>query len=218
MFAEPPTISMVQGATSTAFRSQGRAFVSNPEKWLVKRGLDTSVKLAIATFSAGWGFAHEVLSNPDSAKLIDSVLLIDGLHCPKEQLQPWVEYGKRCVEEDGPMLVMAHSMIDPPYMSARDSNTHIFDRTTNAPFSIWLDDFEDLELDKPVTIRANGQARTWTRLPLKNSLNEGGLYRLSFHGADAPTHIFMARYVQPIAWRLLAKRWGYRNTCCGESV
>jgi hypothetical protein len=87
-------------------------------------------KLALSSWSAGYGAIREILRQKASAR-VDSVVLIDGLHADYddadtsgfrvEQLAPFVKFARRAAKRDRFMYV-SHSTITPPgYVSSTET-------------------------------------------------------------------------------------------------
>lgn len=232
-YTSVPTVVAVPGDSSTAFKHEGARFAHDPWKWLKQHKVDDATRIAVVTFSAGWGFIDALMRLQYTRELVDSVLLLDGLHCKPDTLFPWVEYAKRCAigGETMPMLLMAHSAIIPPYTSTTTTNKTVFSEgVRNCPYpaeSVEFTDVTKARLALPVHITSAYGSRTWGEYPLAEWESAGNLYRYSYKGNDAPTHIFIAKHVQPLLWKQLAARWNSgggvnasvnvdRNTYCGE--
>jgi hypothetical protein len=224
LFASPPSVIAIEGGSSTSFKDAGVKFANDPFAWLRAKKVNTGGRLAVATFSAGWGFIDAVMRNQQARELVDSVLLLDGLHCKVSTLAPWIQYAKRAAIGGGsmPLLMMLHSNITPPYTSAKETNASVFlGGVESCPAPAEAIEHEVLtraKLEEPVTIKSAYGTRTWTTDPLAMWEGAGNLYRYEYKGNDAPTHIYIAKLVQPRAWAVLAQRWneGSGVVECGD--
>lgn len=212
-FDEPPDVIAIEGGSSTSFKQTGQKFCADPHAYLRKKGADQTGLIAVATFSAGWGFVDTLMRNQYTRELVDSVILLDGLHCAVGTLDPWIQYAKRAAMggPSMPLLAMLHSNIIPPYVSAKATNKAIYvGGITCCPSPAEAVDAPMLTkatLDEPVSITSAYGSHTWTADPLAEWEGAGNLYRFEYKGNDAPTHIYIAKMVQPRAWELLASRW-----------
>lgn len=215
LFASPPTIVALEGGSSSTFKQTGAKFTTNPHAWLQARKVDG--KVAVVTFSAGWGFIDTVMRNPPARDLVDAVILLDGLHCSVSTLDPWVAYAKRAAMggDSMPLLMLVHSRIVPPYTSAKATNAIVYEGgVLHCPSPgprMEHPEMTRVTLDSPITISSAYGSRTWKKDPLAEWHGAGNLYRYEYEGGDAPTHIYLAKHVQPRAWKVLAKRWNGAN-------
>lgn len=79
-------------------------------------------KLALSSWSAGYGATQEILRQP-AGKKVDTVILLDSLHAgyvdeaaktlKEEQLSPFVAFAKRAAQKQS-FLFLSHSSIIPP--------------------------------------------------------------------------------------------------------
>ncbi len=107
------------------------AIVAAIEQALSKRlGKPAHVRhLAMSAWSAGFVGIEAALAQP-SAKDIDAVILIDGLHAPranepmfKAQLKPFVDFAARAARGERWFFV-SHSSIDPPDFASTSECAH----------------------------------------------------------------------------------------------
>jgi len=85
--------------------------------------------LAMSAWSAGFVGIEAALSQP-SAKDIDAVILVDGLHAPrnnepafKAQMKPFVDFALRAAQGERSFFV-SHSSIDPPDFASTTECAH----------------------------------------------------------------------------------------------
>ena len=108
--------------------------------------------VALSAWSAGFVGVSAVLARKERAP-IDAVLLIDGLHAPRDdraafeaQLKPFVDYAKRAAAGDGFFLI-THSSIDPPgFASTTECAHYLIDSLGGAPQAVRRNDPLGLEL------------------------------------------------------------------------
>ncbi|MEP7053275.1 MAG: hypothetical protein ABJB12_23130 [Pseudomonadota bacterium] len=85
--------------------------------------------IALSAWSAGFVGVEAALAAP-SSQSVDAVLLIDGLHAPrndatafKAQLQPFVDYAQRAAKGER-FFFVSHSSIDPPDFASTTESAH----------------------------------------------------------------------------------------------
>ena len=107
------------------------AIVAGVEQALSKRlGKAAHMRhLAMSAWSAGFVGIEAALSQP-SAKDIDAVILVDGLHAPrnnelafKAQMKPFVDFAVRAAQGERSFFV-SHSSIDPPDFASTTECAH----------------------------------------------------------------------------------------------
>jgi hypothetical protein len=92
------------------------------------RGTPARVRhVALSAWSGGYMGVLAALAQP-AAKGVDAVILIDGMHGPRDalahQLAPFVEYARRASAGERFMLV-THSSIDPPDFASTTESAHL---------------------------------------------------------------------------------------------
>lgn len=114
--------------TGTQFQA---AIVAGVEQALSKRlGKPAHVKhLAMSAWSAGFVGIEAALAQP-AGKDIDAVILIDGLHAPrnndpafKAQMKPFVDFAAQAARGERALFV-SHSSIDPPDFASTTECAH----------------------------------------------------------------------------------------------
>lgn len=190
------------------------------------RGLDIG-RRALVTFDVGWRLGEELLKSARERSLLDAYLLEDGLHT--SALDHWVEYATRAAGTEA-LMVMAHTRIKPPFISARETNTEVFrrakERNDQDPLApkVTHETLPDF-LAKPevpaggwkVTVGAIRDAegritaaaytKVWDNDPLALWESRGNLWRLEYDGNDRPDHLFIAQEAAHRMWRMLAEHW-----------
>ncbi|HEY6080229.1 MAG TPA: hypothetical protein VIW29_15555 [Polyangiaceae bacterium] len=109
-------------------------------------------RLALSAWSAGFVGVGAVLAQPEGES-VDAVLLIDGLHAPRNdrpafeaQLKPFVRYAARAAAGERFFLV-SHSSIDPPgFASTTECSHYLIQSLAGRPQSVRREDAMGLEL------------------------------------------------------------------------
>lgn len=86
-------------------------------------------RIGLSAWSAGYGAVQEILRDPAARNRIDSVILLDGMHCGyagqgqlnKPQIQPFIDFAERAASGDRFMLVSHSSIIPPGYASTTET-------------------------------------------------------------------------------------------------
>jgi hypothetical protein len=105
--------------------------------------------VALTAWSAGYMGILAMLAQPE-AKDVDAIVLIDGLHGPRDaldrQLAPFVDYARRAAAGER-FLFVAHSSIDPPdFASTTESAHHLISALGARPVAVRRNDRYGLEL------------------------------------------------------------------------
>ncbi len=108
--------------------------------------------VALSAWSAGFVGIEAALAQPVS-KDVDAVVLVDGLHAPrtdveafKAQLQPFVDYARRAAAGER-FFFVSHSSIDPPgYASTTECAHYLIDTLGGKPQRVKRADPWGLEL------------------------------------------------------------------------
>lgn len=109
-------------------------------------------RLALSAWSAGFTGVRTILTQP-AAESVDAVLLIDGLHAPRgdrqpfeAQLEPFARYAARAANGERLFLV-SHSSIDPPdFASTTECAHYLIHRLGDEPRPVRREDPLGLEL------------------------------------------------------------------------
>lgn len=115
-----------------------------------RRGTPAHVRhVALSAWSAGYMGVLATLTQPE-AKDVDAVVLIDGMHGPRDalehQLAPFVDFARRAAAGERFMLV-THSSIDPPdFASTTESAHHLVSALGAHPEAVRRNDRYGLEL------------------------------------------------------------------------
>jgi hypothetical protein len=145
------------------------------ETQLTKDGDGGAVKarrIALTSWSGGYEGVRAVLER--SAARIDSVVLLDGLHCSTDVdkralgLAPFIEFAKRAAGGDAFMLV-THSSIEPGiYASTTETANFLIHAVGGRPLAVERDDALGLELI--------------------SAFSQGNFHVRGYAGGDKPDH------------------------------
>lgn len=133
------------GAYSSTFANP-QAFerlIGSVEELVAKRTGKPNAKarhIGITSWSAGYGAVGEILSQPYGKRVVESVVLLDGLHSGYEgtslnaaQLAPFVEYARRAAQGKAFMFVSHSSIIPPGYASTTETANYLIHAVGGAP-------------------------------------------------------------------------------------
>ncbi|HPB96008.1 MAG TPA: LysM peptidoglycan-binding domain-containing protein [Polyangiaceae bacterium] len=89
-------------------------------------------KIGLSAWSAGYGAVGEILRTAYGKQVVDTVVLLDGLHCGYAgkslnavQLEPFVEFAKRSAKGQKLMFVSHSSIIPPGYASTTETANYL---------------------------------------------------------------------------------------------
>lgn len=227
-FEDEPIVLVVPGGGGTAFRNHIIRWAKTGDlfraalKELAPAFANVEIgKRGLVTFSAGWAGADELLKFEAERNRLDAYLLLDGCHT--RGLDHWSKFATRAANMEA-FMVMAHTDIRPPTLvSAKDSNSIIFDAACKA---------NDLDTSKPIleteipnyvsspTLPSEGikiylgpagslpaVTKHWKKDSLINAQNRGDLTKLYYSGNDRPDHCYVAWYVSKRLWKWLGQVW-----------
>jgi hypothetical protein len=85
-------------------------------------------RIALSSWSAGYGAAEEILRQPLGRERVDTLILLDGLHCDyandglvAAQLEPFVWFAHQATDGKRLMVVTHSSIIPPGYASTTET-------------------------------------------------------------------------------------------------
>jgi hypothetical protein len=153
--------------------------------------------VAMSAWSAGFvGIAAALAQS--KIRQIDAVLLIDGLHAPrndelafKAQLQPFVDYAARAASGERFMFV-THSSIDPPSFASTTECAHYLVASLSA---------------RPLAVRRED---VWG-LELVEYFSRGDFHVRGYAGNDKPDHCAQLALLRD-AFAALGRRWSGTST------
>ena len=148
--------------------------------------------VALSAWSAGFVGVEAALAQPNS-KDVDAVLLIDGLHGPRDdreafkaQLQPFLDYARRAANGDR-FFFVSHSSIDPPdFASTTESAHYLIASLGGRPEAVRRADAMGLELVE--------------------TFDRGGFHVRGYAGNDKADHCAQLALLRD-AFSALGRRW-----------
>jgi hypothetical protein len=91
--------------------------------------------VGLSAWSAGYGAVGEILSQDYGKRVVDTVILLDGLHSGYEgrslnaaQLKPFVDYAQRAADKRVMMFVSHSSIVPPGYASTTETAHYLVHR------------------------------------------------------------------------------------------
>ncbi len=135
------------GPYEATFRSPAafRALVASVEKRVAERTGKKKAyvrKLGLSAWSAGYGAVESILRDPEMAKKVDVVVLLDGLHAAttepmkSAQLAPFLAYARTAVKRQNLMFVSHSSIIPPGYASTTETANYLIHEMGGKPRSV----------------------------------------------------------------------------------
>ncbi|MFZ5897268.1 MAG: hypothetical protein ACOY0T_39785 [Myxococcota bacterium] len=133
------------GPYETAFAPHGtiKALVESVEKVMAKRTNNPNAhirRLGLSAWSAGYGAVQNILSDPWGREHVDTVVLLDGLHCGYQgkslnaaQLKPFLEFSARAADGERLMVVTHSSIIPPGYASTTETANFLISKLGGRP-------------------------------------------------------------------------------------
>jgi len=156
-------------------------------------------RVALSAWSAGYGAVEAILRTPFGQKRVDSVLLLDGLHCDyanggldEAGLEPFVRFAKQAVAGDRLMVVSHSSIVPPGYASTTETSNYLVHALGGRPKSA-----------KPRPSDPFG-------LELLSRFDKMGFHMLGFSGNGALDHCAHVGLLRDILSVHLAPRWKRR--------
>lgn len=96
--------------------------------------------VGLSAWSAGYGAVGEILQQPYAKKVVDTVVLLDGLHCgyvgrklEARQIEPFIHFAKLAARGHKYMFV-SHSSIIPPGYASTTETAHLLIRKVGGHF------------------------------------------------------------------------------------
>lgn len=145
--------------------------------------------VALSAWSGGYMGVLAALAQP-SAKGVDAVILIDGMHGPRDalahQLAPFIEYARRASTGERFMFV-THSSIDPPDFASTTESAHLLISALGA---------------RPQLV----QRKDRYGLELVEYFTRGDFHVRGYAGNDKADHCAQVTLLRD-AYRALGRRW-----------
>ncbi|RYZ04252.1 MAG: hypothetical protein EOO73_24505 [Myxococcales bacterium] len=168
-----------------------------------RAGLRARVRrVVLSAWSAGFVGIESALAQPTS-KDVDAVVLVDGLHAPrtdieafKAQLQPFVDYASRAAASERFMFV-SHSSIDPPDFASTTECAHYLVASLGG---------------KPIAVRRNDSLG----LELVEYFTRGNFHVRGYSGNDKADHCAQLGVLRDV-YGALGRRWAAPRPAAGTS-
>jgi hypothetical protein len=97
-------------------------------------------KVGLSAWSAGYGSVGEILGQDYGKRVVDSVVLLDGLHCgydgnslDERQLGPFIAFAQRAAAGQKVMFVSHSSIIPPGYASTTETANFLIHKLRGRP-------------------------------------------------------------------------------------
>jgi hypothetical protein len=156
-------------------------------------------RIALSAWSAGYGAVEAVLRTPYGKKRVDSVLLLDGLHCDysgdslnAHQMEPFVGFAKRAGAGQRLMVVSHSSIVPPGYASTTETSNYLIHAFGSRP--------------TPAKPRRSDPLG----LELRSRFDRKGFHVLGYSGNGKLDHCAHVGLLRDILKVHLAPRWNRR--------
>jgi hypothetical protein len=153
-------------------------------------------KLALSSWSAGYGAVEQILRQPAGRK-VDAVVLLDSLHAgyvdeqaktlKLPQIEPFIEFAKRSVGGDKLMFVSHSSIIPPGYASTSEVADFLVDQLRGKPRKTAREDVLGLDMYE--------------------RYDRGGFHMRGYTGDDKPDHCAHIGLIRDVVRVHLQPRW-----------
>lgn len=133
------------GPYQSAFRTPGvfETLVHSVEKAMADKTGNAKAharKVGLSAWSAGYGAVVEILNQEYGKRIVDTVVLLDGMHCgysgeslDETQLQPFIDFARRAAAGQKLMFVSHSSIIPPDYASTTETANYIIAKLGGRP-------------------------------------------------------------------------------------
>ena len=189
------------GPYEAAFRST-EAFarlVKSVEAGVAKKSGNSSArvrKVGLSAWSAGYGAVGEILRTQYGQQLVDTVVLLDGLHCGYKgrslndwQLEPFLRFAKQAAQGNKLMFVSHSSIIPPGYASTTETAYYLVHGVNGQPQSTVPRAVDPMGLD------------------LISRYDKGGFHVRGFKGNDKMDHCAHIGLMRDVLKVHVYKRW-----------
>jgi hypothetical protein len=153
-------------------------------------------KLALSSWSAGYGALEQILRQP-AAKKVDAVILLDSLHAgyideqahslKQDQLTPFVAFAKRAAQKQTFMFMSHSSIIPPGYASTTEVAKYMVQRLGGKPKKASRQDVLGLDMIE--------------------RFDKGNFHMRGYTGEDKPDHCAHIGLMADIVRAHLEPRW-----------
>jgi hypothetical protein len=190
------------GPYETTFAPHGtlRSLVESVERAMAKRTgrADAHVgHLGLSAWSAGYGAIQNILLDGWATEHVDTVVLLDGMHCGYRgkalneiQLKPFIEFSERAAAGKRLMVVTHSSIIPPGYAST----------TETANFLV-------MKLGGKA-VRSRSRSGDPMGLELISRYSRGGFHVRGFSGNDTLDHCAQIGFYRDVLRVHVKPRWG----------
>lgn len=125
------------GPYQNTFRAPGafEALLHSVEKAMAEKTGNSKAhvrKVGLSAWSAGYGAVVEILNHEYGKRVVDTVVLLDGMHCgyaggslDELQLRPFIDFARRAAAGQKMMFVSHSSIIPPDYASTTETANYI---------------------------------------------------------------------------------------------
>jgi hypothetical protein len=136
------------GSYETAFQAPDvfPRLVDSIERAVAKKAGKKSAharRIGLSAWSAGYGALQWILAQDFAKKRVDTVILLDGLHCGYlgaalngQQIAPFTEFAKLAAEGERLMFVSHSSIIPPGYASTTETADYLIHETGGKPHGV----------------------------------------------------------------------------------
>jgi len=133
------------GPYQSVFRTPGtfETLVHSVEKAMADKTGNAKAhvrKVGLSAWSAGYGAVVEILNQDYGKRIVDTVVLLDGMHCgyaggslDELQLQPFIDFARRAAAGQKLMFVSHSSIIPPDYASTTETANYIIAKLGGRP-------------------------------------------------------------------------------------
>ncbi|HEY3497648.1 MAG TPA: hypothetical protein VGK73_23280 [Polyangiaceae bacterium] len=154
-------------------------------------------RIALSAWSAGYGALRSILSQPLGRERVDTVLLLDGLHCDYVQggglarpsLEPFVRFARQAAAGKRLMVVSHSSIVPPGYASTTETANYLIQELGGNPR------------------KASPRASDPLGLVLTSRFDRGDFHVRGYAGKAEPDHCAHLGLLQDILKVHLAPRW-----------
>jgi hypothetical protein len=195
------TLGLGSGVYESTFRDTSAfpALVESIEQAMAERAGRKSARarrIVLTAWSAGYGAVRSILSQQGARARIDSVILLDGLHCDyvgegleRADLDPFLRYAREAAANKRLMVVSHSSIVPPGYASTTETANYLI-----------------RELGGKAQ-RARGRASDPLGMQLIARYDEGGFHVRGYTGKAEPDHCAHLTLFRDILKVHLLPRW-----------
>lgn len=203
------TLGIGSGPYETTFRDANlfEKYVKSVEQLIAKRTSNPKArarKIGLSAWSAGYGAVGEILRSSYGKRVVDSVILLDGLHCGYQgqmlndtQVEPFLDFAKRAAAGSKFMFVSHSSIIPPDYASTTETANYLIHKMRGKPRSVRPRGSDPMGLD------------------LISRFDRGNFHVRGYKGNDKMDHCAHIGLLRDVLKVHIKRRWnspkGYKN-------